>query len=221
MDLTSPFNSKNYDFMCKNDINIKEDYIEYGENNINRSENIINIYKFVNNIDDAITLELSIFEASLVYCLNKDISKEYVVPTYNDKINNLYIALEKSDNFKSIIGINKQKNKKELKKRNNETTETDKATNDIETLKPIKKRRLCEIGFLSYEHYFNEQWKPVIDKIEEREQHENNIAYSDAYKCFKCGESKCKISMKQIRSADEPMTTFVKCLVCGNAFKIN
>ena len=58
-------------------------------------------------------------------------------------------------------------------------------------------------------------------RIKVKQQHENNIVYSDAYKCFKCGESKCKIAMKQMRSADEPMTTFVKCLVCGNAFKIN
>ncbi len=77
------------------------------------------------------------------------------------------------------------------------------------------------IGFLTFEKLFPEKWNSVIFKIEEKEQNENNISYSDAYKCYKCGESKCKIAMKQIRSADEPMTTFVKCLVCGNAFKFN
>ena len=51
------------------------------------------------------------------------------------------------------------------------------------------------------------------------EQREKNIVYSDAYKCFKCGESKCKITQAQTRSADEPMTTFVVCVVCHNTFK--
>ena len=48
------------------------------------------------------------------------------------------------------------------------------------------------------------------------EERENNMAFSDQYKCRKCGESKCKITQAQTRSADEPMTTFTRCLDCGN-----
>eukprot|EP01084_Bolivina_argentea_P100641 180634_1 len=44
-------------------------------------------------------------------------------------------------------------------------------------------------------------------------------AMTDEYKCYKCGQRKCKYSQAQTRSADEPMTTFVTCLVCGNRWK--
>eukprot|EP00485_Elphidium_margaritaceum_P002610 CAMPEP_0202695780 /NCGR_PEP_ID=MMETSP1385-20130828/9278_1 /ASSEMBLY_ACC=CAM_ASM_000861 /TAXON_ID=933848 /ORGANISM="Elphidium margaritaceum" /LENGTH=323 /DNA_ID=CAMNT_0049351857 /DNA_START=87 /DNA_END=1055 /DNA_ORIENTATION=- len=41
-------------------------------------------------------------------------------------------------------------------------------------------------------------------------------AMTDEFKCGKCGKRKCKYSQAQTRSADEPMTTFVTCLTCGN-----
>eukprot|EP01083_Nonionella_stella_P042324 114389_1 len=44
-------------------------------------------------------------------------------------------------------------------------------------------------------------------------------AMTDEYKCGKCKQRKCKYSQAQTRSADEPMTTFVTCLVCGNRWK--
>ena len=34
--------------------------------------------------------------------------------------------------------------------------------------------------------------------------------------CFKCKKRKCSYYQMQTRSADEPMTTFVTCLLCGN-----
>ncbi|KAK0494214.1 transcription factor S-II-domain-containing protein [Armillaria luteobubalina] len=37
-----------------------------------------------------------------------------------------------------------------------------------------------------------------------------------AYKCAKCGHGFSYFSQLQIRSADEPMTTFYKCVSCGN-----
>merc|ERR1719410_882608 len=40
-------------------------------------------------------------------------------------------------------------------------------------------------------------------------------AMTDEYKCGRCKPRKCKYSQAQTRSADEPMTTFVTCLVCG------
>ncbi|PBP24253.1 transcription elongation factor S-II, partial [Diplocarpon rosae] len=42
---------------------------------------------------------------------------------------------------------------------------------------------------------------------------------SDALKCGKCGQKKVSYSQAQTRSADEPMTTFCECTVCGNRWK--
>lgn len=44
---------------------------------------------------------------------------------------------------------------------------------------------------------------------------------SDALKCGKCGQKKVSYSQAQTRSADEPMTTFCVCTVCGNRWKFS
>ena len=44
---------------------------------------------------------------------------------------------------------------------------------------------------------------------------------SDALKCGRCGQKKVSYSQAQTRSADEPMTTFCECTVCGNRWKVN
>jgi transcription elongation factor S-II len=43
---------------------------------------------------------------------------------------------------------------------------------------------------------------------------------SDALKCGRCGQRKVSYSQAQTRSADEPMTTFCECTVCGNRWKV-
>ncbi len=44
-------------------------------------------------------------------------------------------------------------------------------------------------------------------------------AATDIFKCGKCKQRKCSYYQMQTRSADEPMTTFVTCLVCDNRWK--
>jgi transcription elongation factor S-II len=44
-------------------------------------------------------------------------------------------------------------------------------------------------------------------------------AETDQFKCGRCGKRKCKYYQLQTRSADEPMTTFVTCVNCGNRWK--
>jgi transcription elongation factor S-II len=44
---------------------------------------------------------------------------------------------------------------------------------------------------------------------------------STALQCGKCGQKKVSYSQAQTRSADEPMTTFCECLVCGNRWKFS
>jgi transcription elongation factor S-II len=44
-------------------------------------------------------------------------------------------------------------------------------------------------------------------------------ATTDQFQCGKCRQRKCTYYQMQTRSADEPMTTFVSCLNCGNKWK--
>ena len=43
--------------------------------------------------------------------------------------------------------------------------------------------------------------------------------YSSSLSCSRCKEKKVSYSQAQTRSADEPMTTFCECTVCGNRWK--
>lgn len=62
---------------------------------------------------------------------------------------------------------------------------------------------------------------PIYDSVRFRiEEHDQYLIHpfdvvEGVVKCVKCGESKTWSIQKQTRSADEPMTTFSKCVVCG------
>lgn len=44
-------------------------------------------------------------------------------------------------------------------------------------------------------------------------------ASTNMFKCGKCKERKCTYFQMQTRSADEPLTTFVSCVNCGNRWR--
>ncbi|KAF8659275.1 hypothetical protein AX16_001850 [Volvariella volvacea WC 439] len=46
-------------------------------------------------------------------------------------------------------------------------------------------------------------------------------AETDAFQCGRCKQRKCRYRQAQTRSADEPMTTFVTCVNCGNRWKFS
>ncbi|CAE6429843.1 unnamed protein product [Rhizoctonia solani] len=46
-------------------------------------------------------------------------------------------------------------------------------------------------------------------------------AETDAFQCGRCKNYKTRYRQAQTRSADEPMTTFVTCTVCGNKWKFS
>ena len=48
----------------------------------------------------------------------------------------------------------------------------------------------------------------------------DNAAETDQFKCSRCNQRKCKYYQMQTRSADEPMTTFVTCVNCGNRWRV-
>ena len=191
--ILNPFSNTNYDFVIPNSIDIKDHFIQYAESCLNREKSQIIISDILLDIDIAIKIELSIFEYALNYCTNNKYDPNYVRPIYQDKLNEIL--------------VNFDENKKGIK---NKTFKKNILSGKIEP---------NSVAFLSPAQIHPETWSHIIKKKEYIDQRENNIVYSDAYKCFKCGESKCKITQAQTRSADEPMTTFVVCVVCHNTFK--
>ena len=69
---------------------------------------------------------------------------------------------------------------------------------------------------------FHKRWKKYLDKQKAEEDFMYSIGkenITDEYKCGRCGSNKTSYYELQTRSADEPMTTFVKCINCGNRWK--
>lgn len=64
----------------------------------------------------------------------------------------------------------------------------------------------------------DEEFEKENMKNAQQPQAERSI--SSEFKCGKCQQRKVSYSQAQTRSADEPMTTFCECTVCGNRWKV-
>jgi DNA-directed RNA polymerase subunit M/transcription elongation factor TFIIS len=76
-----------------------------------------------------------------------------------------------------------------------------------------------KIAFMKPEEIDPAKYESIIKKREMEEFKKNNASGSTAFTCTKCKKSRCEVSQKQTRAGDEPPTTFVCCLECGNSFK--
>ena len=65
-----------------------------------------------------------------------------------------------------------------------------------------------------------EKYEKIQKKKDLEEYNKNNQASTDIFQCSKCKNRKCKVTEKQTRAGDEPATTFVECLECGNVWKM-
>lgn len=93
-----------------------------------------------------------------------------------------------------------------------------------ELLKRLKNKefKAHELAFITHQELYPEKWKYLIDKKIKRDKSEGVVdlsAATDEFFCFKCKKRKCSYYQMQTRSADEPMTTFVTCLLCGNNWR--
>ena len=75
------------------------------------------------------------------------------------------------------------------------------------------------IAFLTPQKMYPLKWKKIIDRHNLIQDKKNNMATTNIFLCKKCGKRKCSVYQLQTRSADEPMTTFVTCLVCDTNWK--
>ena len=166
------------------------------QNNIDgnyRAESKKQIKKYIKDASKCKKIELSIFNFVIEYVEENNVDVMYCCDIYNSKLDDILTNLDAKNDE---IGNNYLCN----------------AVN-----KGLV--NLDQIAYLQPKELFPDRWKLIIDRLKLIEHKKVNMATTDIFFCFKCGKNKCSVSQAQTRSADEPMTTFVKCLVCDNGWK--
>jgi DNA-directed RNA polymerase subunit M/transcription elongation factor TFIIS len=70
-----------------------------------------------------------------------------------------------------------------------------------------------DVASIDFRKFNEERWKPIV--------HESKLSSSDGiFQCKKCKSKKTTYYSLQTRSADEPMTNFITCLICQNRWKM-
>ena len=158
-----------------------------------RNNIVTYLNEIFNNIKIAENLEKGIYNYTIQKCEEKNLIKKWsnsnFVILYIQKFKMIFYNLKNKDIFNKLIN------------------------------KDIKAH---ELAFMTHQDMLPEIWNKLIE--EKRIKDENTYspkieASTDDFTCGKCKSKKCTHYQLQTRSADEPMTTFVTCLDCGNRFK--
>ena len=158
-----------------------------------RNNVITKINTFICNLKKSKNIEISIYNNSIKEATQKKVVKkwdnEYFVSIYKSRLRTII----RNFNYKPFLNDIKE--------------------NIIESKK---------VGFITHQEINPEKWKKLIDDKVQRDKKKYEIDKSgatDEFKCKKCHQRECSYYQLQTRSADEPMTTFVTCLNCGNNWK--
>ncbi|KAK2157186.1 hypothetical protein LSH36_196g05029 [Paralvinella palmiformis] len=80
------------------------------------------------------------------------------------------------------------------------------------------------IACMTAEEMASDELKQMRAKLTKEAINDHQMSYQGGtrttlFKCGRCGKRDCTYNQVQTRSADEPMTTFVVCNLCGNRWK--
>lgn len=177
-------------FLTDEGMNIEVVLKKYLNRAVSRSQNVINLSEIIENLDIAFLIEAGIYEYSLIYCIANNYSPSLMSAIYDDRYTNIVYELKNKDINGTLLTKLKSK--------------------EIDPQ---------ELAFMDPHDINPENWDELIRKRKLIEYKKNNIAATDLYKCYQCGERKCQVRQVQTRGADEPMTLFITCLVCHNEFR--
>ena len=165
------------------------------ENPDNLRKNIrIKFQGFLTNEKDCINLEKGIFNYALKEADNRKVVKKwdnpYFIQIYMDRLRSIYWNLQHNKKLCNLIQTSQ--------------------------VKPHA------VAFMTHQEMDHDKWEVLIQAKIKRDhyKYESKMeAATDTFKCRKCHSNKCTYYQMQTRSADEPMTTFVSCIDCGNRWK--
>ena len=149
--------------------------------------------EIIENEKNSSNLEKGIFNYALKEAANRKVVKkwdnQYFVQIYIDRLRSIYLNLK-----------------------------------NPEILEQIKSEAIQAhtVAFMTHQEMRPDKWKELIeDKVKkDKNKFETNVeASTDTFTCRKCKSNKCTYYQMQTRSADEPMTTFVSCIECGQRWK--
>lgn len=143
--------------------------------------------------------EIGIFNYCIQYATDQRIIKNWS----NNKFVNIYV--EKARNVISNLDVNSFVKNDRLLMRLNEN----------EFLPH-------EIAFMKPENMHPERWNAALSafyKKFENAYETKNLATTDMFRCSKCGKRECTYWSRQVRSADEPETQFIRCIHCGKSWR--
>jgi transcription elongation factor S-II len=78
------------------------------------------------------------------------------------------------------------------------------------------------VAFMTHQELCSEKWATMIETKAKRDKNkfETTISAStDVFTCRKCKGNQCTYYQMQTRSADEPMSIYISCILCGNRWK--
>ena len=158
-----------------------------------RSKIIENLNAIIKNEKISINVEKSVFNSSLDHAKTQKVIKKwdnkYFVDIYVLILKKVFINLKNEDTLNRLRS---------------------------------KKIRGSDFGGMTHIEMCPEIWEDLIEKKKKRDENKFNgniTATTDNFTCYKCKSQKCSYYQLQTRSADEPMTTYVDCLNCGNRWK--
>lgn len=81
-----------------------------------------------------------------------------------------------------------------------------------------------EIAKMTPAEMASQELKDLVTKLDKENLLDHQVAVNqgtetEMFTCGKCKQKKCTYTQLQTRSSDEPMTTFVYCMHCGNRWK--
>ena len=77
-----------------------------------------------------------------------------------------------------------------------------------------------DLGQMSPSAIYPEHWAPIKARLALESSQEDAVGITtDQFTCRVCKKSKCTFVQVQTRSADEPITTFVTCIMCGHGWR--
>jgi transcription elongation factor S-II len=158
-----------------------------------RSNIVDKMFSNITDKNNAINLEIGVFNYSLKEAKRKKILKKWE----NKKFQRIYL-----DRLRSIY--TNLKNPLLLDQIN---------SNEITPQ---------YLAFMTHQEMNPNRWKSLIEMKMKRDdtKYTNNLqASTDMFTCKKCKSKRCTYYELQTRSADEPATIFVTCLDCGKNMK--